>query len=73
LGNLQHSPQLTHSPLRLLETGSIEVQVLFILADHVFFLFLSAIGPKSQKHRLESKRDNALSPACAKLSSRFRD
>jgi hypothetical protein len=62
LGNLQHSPQLTHPPLRFLETGSIEVQVLFILADHVFFLFLSAIGPKSQKYRLDNKRDNAIVP-----------
>jgi len=39
---LQQAAQLIHSPLRLLETGSTEVKVLFILADQVS-LFLSAI------------------------------
>jgi len=42
-GNLQQAPQFVHCPLRLLETGSIEVKVLFILADQVF-LFVSAIS-----------------------------
>jgi preprotein translocase subunit SecY len=37
-GSLQHAPQLTHLPLRLLETGNIEVNVLFILASQVFLL-----------------------------------
>jgi hypothetical protein len=43
LGSLQQAAQLIHLPLRLLETGSIEVKVLFILADQVFLL-LSAIS-----------------------------
>jgi hypothetical protein len=47
LGSLQHSPQLIHWPLRLLETGSTAVKVLFILAGQVF-LFLSAIKGISQ-------------------------
>jgi len=37
-GSLQHAPQLTHWPLRLLETGNIAVKVLFVLASHVFLL-----------------------------------
>jgi len=41
-GSLQHAPQPTHLPLRFLETGSIAVIVLFVLASHVF-LFCSAI------------------------------
>jgi len=42
LGSLQQAAQLIHSPLRLLETGSTEVKILFILASQVFLL-LSAI------------------------------
>jgi len=38
LGSLQHAPQLTHSPLRLSETGNIAVKVRFVLASHVFLL-----------------------------------
>jgi len=37
-GSLQHAPQFTHSPLRLLETGNTAVKVLFVLASHVFLL-----------------------------------
>jgi hypothetical protein len=37
-GSLQHAPQLTHSPLRLSETGNIAVKVLFVLASQVFLL-----------------------------------
>jgi len=43
LGSLQQAAQLIHLPLRLLETGSTEVKVLFILASQVFLL-LSAIS-----------------------------
>jgi len=35
-GSLQHAPQLTHRPLRLVETGRIEVKVRIILASQVF-------------------------------------
>jgi len=45
LGSLQHAPQLTHRPFRLSQTGNIEVKILFILADHVFFL----LPPSSQR------------------------
>jgi len=38
-----------HSPFRLLETGSIEVKVLFILADQVFLFFLVITGFLRQK------------------------
>ncbi|HUT47594.1 MAG TPA: hypothetical protein VMX36_15030 [Sedimentisphaerales bacterium] len=36
LGSLQQAPQLTHSPLRLSETGSTAVKVLLIFAHQVF-------------------------------------
>jgi hypothetical protein len=42
LGSRQQAAQLIHSPLRLFETGSTEVNVLFTFADHVF-PFLPAI------------------------------
>jgi len=48
LGSLQHAPQLTHCPLRLGETGSTDVNVLLIFADHVL-LVLSAIAETSPK------------------------
>jgi hypothetical protein len=38
LGNLQHAPQLTQTPLRFWETGSTEVKVLLVLAVQLFSL-----------------------------------
>ena len=35
-GSLQHAPQRIHRPLRLVETGKIEVKVRLILASQVF-------------------------------------
>ena len=73
LGSLQQAPQLIHWPLRLGETGSIEVKVLFILAGQVFFLLLAISNDVTNipKYCNNAKSEFEVYPPCAVLAGRL--